>query len=99
MQFGAYERVWQKEKATFLEFLLNSPRHLEQQLWPVTAGKRIMIMFWKLKTLLAVSQWPTRSGSPRQKRLSYSCVLHFDAQKYESEECARLQGYETVKIP
>lgn len=66
---------------------------------PVAAGKRIMIMLWKLKTLLAVSQWPPCSGSRRQKWLSYSCVVHFDAEKYESEVCARLQGYEAVKLP
>lgn len=65
----------------------------------MTAGKWIMIMLWKLKTLLSASQWPTCSGSPRQKWLSYSCVLHFDAQKYESEKCARLQGCEAVKLP
>lgn len=40
----------------------------------MTAGKQITVVLWKLKTLLAVSQWPTCSGSPRQKHLSYSCL-------------------------
>ena len=99
MQFGAYERVWQKEKAAFLEFLLKYPGHLEQQLCLVTAGKWIVIMLWKLKTVLAVTQWPTCSGSPRQKWLSYSFVLRFDVQKYELEECERLRDMRQRNSP